>query len=69
MVTEHANADDIPLEYQNPKEWETGFEVAKELNDNFNENKVDLQITRKGPDTSTKYRIVPMTSATEAATP
>ncbi len=69
MVTEHDNAEDIPLEYQNAKQWDTGSEVAKELNDYFNENKLDLQITRKGVDTSTKYRIVPMTTATGAPNP
>ena|SRR5436189_6458101 len=60
MVTEHDNTDNIPLEYQNPKEWDTGSEVAKELNDYFNENKVDLQITRRGLDKGTKYRIAPI---------
>ncbi len=69
MVTEHDNAEDIPLEYQNAKQWDTGSEVAKELNDYFNENKLDLQITRKGVDTSTKYRIVPMTTATGPPNP
>jgi hypothetical protein len=59
-VTEHDNADDIPLEYQSPKEWDTGSEVAKELKDYFNEGKVDLQITRKGLEMGTKYRIVPI---------
>lgn len=67
MVTEHDNPANIPLEKQDAKEWDTGPEVAKELNDYFNENKLDLQITRKGLDTNTKYKIVPMT--TEAATP
>jgi hypothetical protein len=60
LVTEHDNPDDIPLEYQTPKEWDTGSEVAKELNDYFNEGKVDLQITRKGLEMGTKYRIVPI---------
>lgn len=68
MVTEHGNPANIPLEQQDAKEWETGLEVAKELNDDFNENKLNLQITRKGLDTNTKYRIVPMTSATTATT-
>ncbi|MGB7954780.1 MAG: hypothetical protein WCF23_12445 [Candidatus Nitrosopolaris sp.] len=56
MVTEHYYVDDIPSEYQNPKECDTGSEVTKELNDYFNENKVDLQIIRKGIDKGTKYR-------------
>jgi hypothetical protein len=56
LVIEHDNPDDIPLEYQNPKEWDTGSEVAKELNDYFKEGKVD-QITRKGLEMGTKYRI------------
>jgi hypothetical protein len=60
MVTEHENPDYIPIGRQDRKEWDTGPEVAKELKEWFNEGKVDLQITRRGLDTSTKYRIVPM---------
>src|SRR5437016_3861463 len=50
MVTEHNNSNDVPLDQQNPKEWDTGSEVAKELKEWFNDGKVDLQITRKGLD-------------------
>jgi len=60
MVTDHDKAGDIPLEYQNAKEWDTGSEVAKELREYFEKNQYDLQITRRGVDIGTKYRIVPM---------
>src|SRR2546426_3014176 len=32
MVTEYDNPANIPLEHQDAKEWDTGSEVAKELN-------------------------------------
>ena len=54
----------------NNKMQRGGKQVAKELNDYFNENKVDFQITRIGLDTSTKCRIIPITvQRAEAATP
>ncbi len=60
MVTDHDKAGDISLEYQNAKEWDTGSEVAKELREYFEKNQYDLQITRRGLDKGTKYRIVAM---------
>jgi hypothetical protein len=60
MATNHDIADEIPLERQEAQEWTTGPEVAKELNEYFSQGIVDLQITRKGLDKSTKYRIIPM---------